>query len=49
MTRTARQLEHQALELLVQNMRRLDESVAEESQGVYNTLGTGPRAHVSQT
>ncbi|KAK3240256.1 hypothetical protein CYMTET_49893 [Cymbomonas tetramitiformis] len=32
-------LENNALELLVQNLARLDESVPEEAQGVFNTLG----------
>lgn len=32
-------LEQQVCALLVQNLERLDESVKEESDGVYNTLG----------
>ena len=33
------QLEGQVIALLVQNMERLDETVKEESEGVFNTLG----------
>ena len=33
------QLEHQVIALLVQNMERLDETVKEESEGVFHTLG----------
>jgi len=32
-------LENQMLELLVQNLRRLDENESADNQGVFNTLG----------
>ena len=41
------QLEHQGLEMFVQNLKRLNENETEESQGVYDTLGTRRGAHRS--